>query len=513
MLLMETPGKIANALKRVKAIADLQSTTILKSTDMNRPDREILQKTGWLFEIMKGWYILSRPDIASGDSAAWYSNFWDFLRIYLYDRFGKNYCLSAESSLELQIGAPLIPEQVIVIANQGGGIQSLPFKTSILIYADTKNLPKTRDEINGLQVMPLAFALCKISPTYYRKSSQNVEIAIRSLRSPSDLTRVILQHEFQSAASRIIGCYQFLGFEKEALEIKNDLTRAGMLVKAVNPFTNATPHLKIRQFRSPYAARVELMWHQYREVVIKLFPKERGLPKNPTKYLADVSELYEYDAYHSLSIEGYQVTKDLIEKVQKNSWNPMLHLEDEKERNALAARGYYEAFLSVQKSLTKILNGQLPGKRLEKDLPIWYQSLFAPSVRAGVISHAALVGYRNDRVFIKNSRHVPPPASAVLDSMEAFFKCLQSEKVASVRAILGHYIFVFIHPFMDGNGRIARFILNTMLASGGYPWSIVEMQRRKEYINALETAHTKLDIGPFVRFIVEEMKVSKKLVK
>ena len=66
---------------------------------------------------------------------------------------------------------------------------------------------------------------------------------------------------------------------------------------------------------------------------------------------------------------------------------------------------------------------------------------------------------------------------------------------------------------MDGNGRIARFILNTMLASGGYPWSIVQVKRRNEYINALEAVHTTSDIKPFVCFIIEEMQLSKKLLK
>ena len=37
----------------------------------------------------------------------------------------------------------------------------------------------------------------------------------------------------------------------------------------------------------------------------------------------------------------------------------------------------------------------------------------------------------------------------------------------AVRAVLGHFFFVYIHPYMDGNGRMGRFVLNAMLASGG----------------------------------------------
>ncbi len=510
---MVVSQRIAEALERVKFLADQKGAHIVKSSEIARKDREILVRNHWLQEIIKGWYILTRPDVAPGDTAAWYSNFWDFLKIYLQERFDKDYCLSAETSLELQIGASIVPQQVIVIARQGGSVQKLPFETSILIYADPTNLPTQRNEIQGLQVMPLPLAICKISPTYFRKCSENAEIALRSVRASADLTRVILENDFHRAAERILGAYQFLGLEKPANEIKHDLERAGIIVKPNNPFEQITPFLTLGQFLSPYAARIEVMWNKYRDEIIKLFPKAPGLPKNPKFYLEKVNELYEYDAYNSLSIEGYQVTPDLILRVKNNEWQPSLHPEDAKERNALAARGYYEAFQLVKKSLEKILEGKSPGDCVAEDLSAWYQNLFSPSVRANIISPSALVGYRNDRVFIRNSRHSPPPREAVLDSMEAFFKCLKAETEASVRAVLGHYVFVFIHPYMDGNGRTARFILNTMLASGGYPWTIVELRRRSEYINSLEKVHTESDISTFTRFIIEEMKISQNYSK
>jgi hypothetical protein len=49
---------------------------------------------------------------------------------------------------------------------------------------------------------------------------------------------------------------------------------------------------------------------------------------------------------------------------------------------------------------------------------------------------------------------------------------LHQEDEASVRGVLGHFMFVYIHPYMDGNGRMGRFLMNLMLASGGYPWTI-----------------------------------------
>jgi hypothetical protein len=58
---------------------------------------------------------------------------------------------------------------------------------------------------------------------------------------------------------------------------------------------------------------------------------------------------------------------------------------------------------------------------------------------------------------------------------------------------------------------MARFIMNAMFASGGYPWTVVELEHRKEYIDSLEHAHTEMDIHLFLKFILKEVKRSKKI--
>ncbi len=263
--------------------------------------------------------------------------------------------------------------------------------------------------------------------------------------------------------------------------------------------------LGVGRVQSPYSARILSLWNDFRDKVISHFPPSRNLHKNPEAYLTELQDLYEKDAYNSLSIEGYQVNEELIERVQNNKWNPEEHPSDLLERNALAARGYYEAFLDVKKSILSIFQGNNPGDVLEKDLKRWYQHLFFPTARAGIIREEDLLGYRKGPVYIRNSRHIPPPKEALIDAMETLFDCLKNEQHPAVRAVLGHYIFVYIHPYMDGNGRLGRFVMNAMFVPGGYPWTIIRVENRAKYLNALEIAGTDRNIEPFAQFVAEEM--------
>ena len=143
------------------------------------------------------------------------------------------------------------------------------------------------------------------------------------------------------------------------------------------------------------------------------------------------------------------------------------------------------------------------GEVAERGLLEWYQELFAASVAAGILAPADLAGYRNDQVYIRGSLHTPSDKEAVRDCMPVLFELLKAEPSAAVRAVLGHFVFAYIHPYMDGNGRLARFLMNLMLVSGGYSWLVIPVQRREAYMEALESASVDGDIRPFVTFLGE----------
>jgi hypothetical protein len=499
--------KLADALERATAAARKH---VVKSALLQRADRELLTGRDYLQEICKGWYLLSRPIDKEGESTAWYGAFWDFLSVYLEDRFSTDYCLSAASSIDAHIGANVIPQQVIVLTAQGGSMQlPLPHKTSVLVYQDAKNLPRTVEVVHGVRAMPLALALCRIPPVFFENQPMNAEIALRAVKSVDGLLRIILETQSASLAARFAGAYQFLGDKERVDQIINTVQAAGMSAQSKNPFEKSAPVFRgAKRLTSPYAGRIEALFCTLREPVLEVF---KDMPPNPVSepesYLQHLEAVYEHDAYNSLSIEGYRVTPELIEKIRSGTWNPDGNPQDRQQVDAMAAKGYQEAFRRVKQSVARVLQGEKAGSVVRQNYQEWYRGLFSESVRAGLLESYHLAGHRSAPVYIRASRHVPPPPEAVNDAMTALLDLLENEQAAIIRAVLGHWLFGFIHPYMDGNGRMARFLMNIMMASGGYPWTIVRTARRKEYLDALEAASAEQNILPFARFIREEMSV------
>lgn len=502
---MATPQeKLAASLE---ALHELQNDgrIAIRSRDLTRTHRERLLRQGFLQEVMKGWYIAANPETQEGDTTAWYASFWGFCAAYLETRFAADWALAPEQSLMLHCGNWTVPRQLLVRAGKARNkLVALAHETSIF---ETRSARPEKDRggvIDGLRVWSIPAALVEVGATFFRLEPTEARAALAMVRDASDVLAILLEGGHSVVAGRLAGAFRNIRRDAIADNIIKGMRAAGYEVRENDPFEGPAP-LAQPLVRSPYVNRIRLMWQAYREIIVEEFPVEPVTRVDAEKYLAAVDEIYVTDAYHSLSIEGYQVSRDLIEQVRQGNWNPEANARDREHRNALAARGYYLAFQAAKESVRKVLAGTNPAHVAELDHQDWYRELFAPSVQAGIVRAADLAGYRNSPVYIRGSVHVPPSWEAVRDLMPAFFELLGEEDHAGVRVVLGHYFFVYIHPYMDGNGRMGRFLMNVMLAAGGLPWTVVPVEKRDAYMEALEIAGRDRDIRPFARFLSGEI--------
>ena len=495
---MATPReKFVEALKKLKELQD-KGVVAIHTDELTRMYREILLKNGFLKEVFKGWYVPSDPSLKKGETTSWYSSYWDFMAKFISFKYKEDWILSADQSLFMHAGNWSVPKQLFVKSPKANNNPTqLPHHTSL--FNLRSDLPGEEDTLieRRMRMYNLQSAIIYASPAVYQGNSIDARTALSLIRDASEVLPILLEKGHSKIGGRLAGAFRNIGRGKIADQIVDTMKQAGYDIREDDPFEYKLDLQLSSRERSPFVNRIKLMWHQMRDKIIHDFIPMPGIPKDHEKYLKDVDDVYVTDAYHSLSIERYKVTPELIERVSSGEWDNDSSEEDLKAKDAMAARGYYQAFGSVKETIIKILEGANAGKQSDIDHQKWYRQLFDPSVTAGILKASDLAGYRSHQVYIGGSKHVPLNVDAMRDAMPLLFELLENEPEASVRAVLGHFVFVLIHPYMDGNGRMGRFLMNVMLASGGYPWTVIPVEKRDEYMAALEKASAEQDITAF----------------
>lgn len=199
----------------------------------------------------------------------------------------------------------------------------------------------------------------------------------------------------------------------------------------------------------------------------------RPLSESEVEMLNDYFDI-EY-TYHSNKIEGNTLTKNetnlIINKgitVDKKSLNE--HLEAINHKEAI------DFIRELVGKDTDFSNYDL--------LNIHY--LILKSIRPKDAGR-----YRTQDVEITGSSHSPPPHFKLIDLMEEYFKFYEENKNTMHPVELSaemHERLVTIHPFIDGNGRTSRLVMNLILLKNGYPITIIEGEnaKRLEYYDSLE---------------------------
>ena len=124
--------------------------------------------------------------------------------------------------------------------------------------------------------------------------------------------------------------------------------------------------------------------------------------------------------------------------------------------------------------------------------------------------------YRKENVTIKGAVHIPPDFVKIPELMEKLVLNYETwnKYHPIIRAALLHGELVKIHPFIDGNGRTSRLVMNLDLMNHGYNPVITKKENRLEYYEVLDKAHTTGDYTDFVKLVTKlEVEMLKKYLK
>lgn len=193
--------------------------------------------------------------------------------------------------------------------------------------------------------------------------------------------------------------------------------------------------------------------------------------------------------YNSNAIEGNTLTlsetKVVLEGITIGGKSVVEHLETINHREAIL---FIESLISNSESLSE-----------------WnIKNIHSLILRE--IDNQNAGKYRSENVVISGAVHIPPKHHEINMLMEKFIAEYRKEwqKLHPVvRATLLHGEFVKIHPFVDGNGRTSRLLLNFELMKNGYTPIIIKKENRAEYYEVLDYAHTTMDYGRILKFVAD----------
>lgn len=212
--------------------------------------------------------------------------------------------------------------------------------------------------------------------------------------------------------------------------------------------------------------------------------RRRPLTAGELKRLQD-EFLVDY-TYNSNAIEGNTLTLQETALVLEG-----LTVDQKPLKDHLEAVGHKDAFLYVQE--------------LVRDKVSFSETIMKQIHTLVLMDRPEDRGiYRRIPVRIMGAYHTPPDPIMVPELMERLVKEFQDSKLHPIeRASLFHLKFEGIHPFVDGNGRTGRLILNLFLMQNGYPPINVKFTDRKRYYDAFDSYYRNNDAGAMVQMVAE----------
>lgn len=333
------------------------------------------------------------------------------------------------------------------------------------------------------------------NPTLFRRSAKKEgskrdaqhEEAIMSIKKAKQLVssgnKKLATKLFQHALALAPEFADGLNMYGEFLEDDDNILQANLLYQRALAYEPShSTALANRERTMPLVEEID------KKMLLDIDKKKTELYKYPPSNSAlrkAMKEFYYQHIYHTVALEGNTLTIEEIREIINS-------------RRAIPGKSIFEhsEVIGVDEAL-KYLNSTLNigGVTVDNIKEIHKRVIgYVDPVNAGV--------FRTNQVYV--GKHIPPHPDDVPRYMEEFNDWLNSEDSQRLHpvefAALAHYKLVYVHPFIDGNGRTSRLLMNLILMKHGFPPVSVQVSDRWEYYECLE-AGNEGDIRPFIRFI------------
>lgn len=261
---MATPQeKLAQALEALQKLQYDSDVVIIKTDDLTAPHKKLLKDNGFIKEVIKGWYISTRPDEREGDTTSWYMSFWKFISVYVNSRFGNDWCLSAEQSLLLHSGNTIIPTQLLVRSPRANNnVVQLLHGTSMLDNKLNIIEEKSRVSKDGLQLYGLEDGLIAAGEDFFVRNATDARACLAMVKDGSILLEKLLNGGHSVVAGRLVGAFRNINNTKLADSILKTMKSAGYVIRENDPFDEQLAINLSTRDASPYTNRIRLMWHK-----------------------------------------------------------------------------------------------------------------------------------------------------------------------------------------------------------------------------------------------------------
>jgi hypothetical protein len=190
---MATPAeKLAESLKILQVLQD-KNIVAIKSEDLSRTHRDRLTANGFIREVIRGWYIAVNPEESKGNSTSWFTSYWAVCSRFLEDRYGEDYCVSAEQSLLLHSGNEVVPSQMIIRSIKGKNNSTpLLFNTSLFSMKSPLSELESVEVKNGLRILSLPASIIYSSPSIYVSNPIDVRTSLSMINDASEILGLLL---------------------------------------------------------------------------------------------------------------------------------------------------------------------------------------------------------------------------------------------------------------------------------------------------------------------------------